>query len=391
MRQELKNVVSDLDDVVNLLKNSFVAKDEIIEMLAISAIAQEHVLLAGPPGTGKSELIKRFAQLCTAPEPNADALTTPYFEYLLTRFTEPNEIFGPVDIKAFRDGSGYHRICAGMLPRAEIVFLDEIFKANSAILNALLTILNERTFYNGGRLEAVPLMLLVGATNEMSEDSDLAALYDRFPVRLWSDNIPDNHFDKLFLRGWQQERLKIREGHQINLSNITDSKSLNRLHQALNEVDFNGIAHPYREVIRQIRSQGISVSDRRAIKLLKLVGAAAIRRGSLQAAPQDFRVLKHIWNTRQQAPVLDDLLKPYNEDSSAAVRHLERGLDTLELELTQLEKRSENLNGDIDLADFLHQCERLRRELKGHSQVEAGMTILAELEKLITLTLKKLD
>ncbi|MCK5681802.1 AAA family ATPase, partial [bacterium] len=192
MRQQLKNVVSDLDDVVNLLQSSFVAKDEIIEMLVISAIAQEHVLLAGPPGTGKSVLIKRFAQLCTSSEPSSDDASIPYFEYLLTRFSEPNELFGPVDIKAFRDGSGYHRISDGMLPQAEVVFLDEIFKANSAILNALLTILNERTFYNGGRFESVPLLLLVGATNEMSEDPDLAALYDRFSVRLWSNNIPDS-------------------------------------------------------------------------------------------------------------------------------------------------------------------------------------------------------
>jgi MoxR-like ATPase len=390
MRQELKNAVSDLDDVVNLLQNRFVAKDEIIEMLAISAIAQEHLLLAGPPGTGKSELIKRFAQLCTAPEASVEDLNKPYFEYLLTRFTEPNELFGPVDIKSFRDGAGYHRICAGMLPRAEVVFLDEIFKANSAILNALLTILNERTFYNGGRLEPVPLLLLVGATNEMSEDSDLAALYDRFPIRLWSDNIPDPHFDRLLLRGWQQECLKIREGHQINLSNITDSKALKRLYQALNEVDFNAVFNPYREVIRQIRSEGIIVSDRRAVKLLKLIGAAAIRRGRLKAECEDFRVLRHIWNNRAQASVLDELLQPYLSEKGTAVKVMEREPEILSGELIQLENRAVNLQGDIDLADFLHQCERLRRELYGHPQVESTATVLAKLEKLISTTLENL-
>ena len=390
MRQELKNAVSDLDDVVNLLQNSFVAKDEIIEMLAISAIAQEHLLLAGPPGTGKSEIIKRFAQLCTAPEAQADELTKPYFEYLLTRFTEPNELFGPVDIKSFRDGAGYHRICAGMLPRAEVVFLDEIFKANSAILNALLTILNERTFYNGGRLEPVPLLLLVGATNEISEDSDLAALYDRFPVRLWSDNIPDFHFDRLLARGWQQECLKIREGHQINLSNITDSNALKSLHQALNEVDFNAVFHSYREVIRRIRAEGIIVSDRRAVKLLKLVGASAIRQGRLKAEVEDFRVLRHIWNNRAQASVLDELLQPYLSGKGAAVKTLEREPEVLNGELIQLENRAVNLQGDIDLADFLHQCERLRRELYGHSQVESCTAVLEKLEKLISKTLENL-
>ena len=388
MRQELKNVVSDLDDVVNLLQSSFVAKDEIIEMLAISAIAQEHVLLAGPPGTGKSELIKRFAQLTT--EPESGGASIPYFEYLLTRFTEPNEIFGPVDIKAFRDGAGYHRICDGMLPQAEVVFLDEIFKANSAILNALLTVLNERTFYNGGRREAVPLLLLVGATNEMTEDSDLAALYDRFPVRLWSDNIPDNHFDKLFVRGWQQECLRIREGHQINLSNITNSRSLRLLHQSLNEVDFNNVAQPYRELIRRIRSEGIVISDRRAIKMLKLIGAAAIRRGRLKVEFQDFWVLQHTWNSRAQAAVLRELLQPYLEEHRVADVLMERSAEILAQELSHLEKRAVDLKGDIDLADFLHQCERLRRELKSHSQAEAMADVLKKLENLITETLEKL-
>ena len=390
MRQELKNAVSDLDDVVNLLQSSFVAKDEIIEMLAISVIAQEHLLLAGPPGTGKSELIKRFAQLCTAPESSPEDLNTPYFEYLLTRFTEPNELFGPVDIKAFRDGSGYHRICEGMLPRAEVVFLDEIFKANSAILNALLTVLNERTFYNGGRLEPVPLLLLVGATNEMSEDSDLAALYDRFPIRLWSENVPDAHFDRLFLRGWQQECLKIREGHQINLSNIMDSFALRRLHQSLNEVDFKAVTHPYRELIRRIRAEGIVVSDRRLVKLLKLVGAAAIRRGSLKAEYEDLRVLRHIWNDRSQALILDELLQPYLSEDRPRSRALEREVETLAGELVQLENRAAKLNGDIDLADFLQQCERLRRELKGHPQVEAVLPFLTKLELLISRTLENL-
>src|ERR1700685_753044 len=108
------------------LQERFLGKDEVIRLLIVAAIAGEHAVLIGPPGTAKSALIRTFARLIHAN----------YFEYLLTRFTEPNEIFGPVDIAAFREGR-YERRIEGMLPTAEVVFLDEVFKSKSALLNAL--------------------------------------------------------------------------------------------------------------------------------------------------------------------------------------------------------------------------------------------------------------
>ena len=390
MQQELINAVSDLDDVASLLQSTFVAKDEIIEMLIIGAIAQEHVLLAGPPGTGKSEIVKRFAHLCT-PRKYEDELTIPYFEYLLTRFTEPNELFGPVDIKTFQAGGGYQRIIKGLLPTTEIAFLDEIFKANSAILNALLTILNERVFYNGGRPENIPLLFLVGATNEVPDDPDLAALYDRFPIRLWSDNVSENRFAELIQCGWQQERQKIRDGHQISLNNVTDSNTLRQLHQALNQVNFDAISRSYHEAIRRIRSEGIEISDRRAVKLLKLIAAASLRRGSLNAEEQDFHILRHCWNTREQVPHLEALLAPYLEKSAAGSRLRSRHLEALTAEITLLEKRAPGLSNDIDLADFLHQAERLRRELMEHPEMILAAPYLQQLEGLIDVTLENLD
>src|ERR1043166_2763111 len=125
--------------LASTLERQFLGKDEIIRLLMIAVVAGEHCVLLGPPGTAKSALIRMFARL----------LQAQYFEYLLTRFTEPNEIFGPVDIAAFREGR-YQRRIEGMLPQAEIVFLDEVFKSNSAILNALLTLLNERRYTSGG-------------------------------------------------------------------------------------------------------------------------------------------------------------------------------------------------------------------------------------------------
>src|SRR5262245_13818003 len=120
-----------LGELSRRLEQQFLGKDEVIRLLLVAIVAGEHVVLVGPPGTAKSALIRSFARL----------LKARYFEDLLTRFTEPNEVFGPVDIAAFREGT-YRRNTQGMLPEAEIVFLDEVFKSNSAILNALLTLLN---------------------------------------------------------------------------------------------------------------------------------------------------------------------------------------------------------------------------------------------------------
>src|SRR5690349_21553973 len=122
-----------LQDGARRLEAQFLGKEEVIRLLFISAVAGEHMVMVGPPGTAKSALVRAFA----------NTIDSRYYDYLLTRFTEPNEIFGPVDIQAFRQGS-YRRRTEGMLPEAEIAFLDEIFKANSAILNSLLGVLNSR-------------------------------------------------------------------------------------------------------------------------------------------------------------------------------------------------------------------------------------------------------
>src|SRR5580693_9424945 len=136
---------SRLAQLARSLQDRFLGKDEVIRLLMVAAIGGEHAVLIGPPGTAKSALIRTFARMMQAR----------YFEYLLTRFTEPNEIFGPVDIAAFRDGR-YERRTEGMLPDAEIVFLDEVFKSNSAILNSLLTLLNERRYTSGGKIIRCP-------------------------------------------------------------------------------------------------------------------------------------------------------------------------------------------------------------------------------------------
>src|SRR5215831_594175 len=180
--------------LANTLERQFLGKDEIIRLLIIAVVAGEHCVLLGPPGTAKSALIRSLADLMQAR----------YFEYLLTRFTEPNEIFGPVDIAAFREGQ-YRRNTTGMLPEAEIVFLDEVFKSNSAILNALLTLLNERKLTSGGQIIRCPILSCFGASNEVPNDETLTAIFDRFLLRIRSDNLDAYHFQDLLQKGLMNE------------------------------------------------------------------------------------------------------------------------------------------------------------------------------------------
>src|SRR5271168_1644213 len=180
------------------LQERFLGKDEVIRLLIVAAIAGEHAVLIGPPGTAKSALIRTFSRL----------LDARYFEYLLTRFTEPNEIFGPVAIAAFREGR-YERRTEGMLPTAEIVFLDEVFKSNSAILNALLTLLNERRYASGGHVLKCPLLSAFGASNEVPSDETLTAIYDRFILRIRNDNLDAYHFQDLLQKGLDHEVLQM--------------------------------------------------------------------------------------------------------------------------------------------------------------------------------------
>src|SRR5215813_9767122 len=167
------------DEVVEPLKRRFVGRDEVIDLIALAVVAGEHLFLYGPPGTAKSALIRQFAT----------AVQGRYFEYLLTRFSEPNEVFGPIDLARLREGT-VATVTTGMLPEAEFAFLDELFNANSAILNNLLSVLNERVYRRGAEMHRLPILSLFSASNHLPEDDSLQALFDRFLLRCRVASLP---------------------------------------------------------------------------------------------------------------------------------------------------------------------------------------------------------
>jgi MoxR-like ATPase len=294
-----------LQDGARRLEAQFLGKEEIIRLLFIAAVAGEHMVMVGPPGTAKSALVRSFA----------DTIDARYYDYLLTRFTEPNEIFGPVDIQAFRQGA-YRRRIEGMLPEAEIAFLDEIFKANSAILNSLLGVLNSRRFSHGNTTISVPLISMFAASNEVPSDDALSALFDRFLLRVRVDYLDSYQFRGLLQKGAALES-RMMEAQSLGITSaprpavsaadlVAVQREFGRL---LENMDEEFLA-TYKGLVFQIRSEGIGLSDRRVVKMLKLFAASAVFDGRDRVNDSDFFVLRHVWNTPEQQDILQEMVGP---------------------------------------------------------------------------------
>ena len=314
--------------VIDPLKTRFVERDEVIDLIALATVAGEHLFLFGPPGTAKSALIRHFAL----------AVDGRYFEYMLTRFSEPNEIFGSVDIARLRDGV-VATVTTGMLPEAEFAFLDELFNANSAILNNLLTVLNERVYRRGAETHRLPLLSLFSASNHLPEDDALKALFDRFLLRCHVDNLRREAMPRLLRAGWELERAAPAPA-------VVSADDLRALGALVLDVNLEPIRELYMEVIFKVRDLGIALSDRRAVKVLKLLAASAVLCGRSAVEASDLWVLRYVWDRAEQITPLRALVQGVLEQHPSAAAHpraatvervdgeeLARQLDALEREL----------------------------------------------------------
>jgi MoxR-like ATPase len=295
----------------------FIGKQPIVDLMTVCAVAQEPLLLVGPPGTAKSELVTKFKDALNIP--NDD-----YFEYLLTRFTEPSEVLGPIDINLLRQGR-YIRREKGKLPTAKLVFLDEIFKSSSAILNALLTIINERKFYQDGVPVPVQLKILFAATNEIPEHAELAALKDRFCLKIACRSVQEDHFVELLDAGLesQTQRDLNQKPWAEGLSSLDDLLEAHRyltLLMARKEHGADGkerrdrdlffkdeLLREFRRVVKTlVREDEVFISDRKLIKLYKLLRTRAwiVHGGAVER--QDLSLLSYLGETREEVELLEE-------------------------------------------------------------------------------------
>lgn len=358
-----------LSDVKGELAN----RDEAVDVVALAALCREHALLIGPPGTAKTYLLERFRAL----------LDVRCFTYLLTRFTEPAELFGPMDFNSFREGV-YKINTAGMLPEAEIAFLDEIFQGSSAILNSLLTLINERRIYNGGEIMEANLVALFGSSNDIPDDPLLHAFSDRFLLRYRLDYVPDDSIEELLSLGWRNECERISSA--ANGSGAMSSASaqnvifslgdLQLLQHAVADVDVSTVRGIFTHILQTFRAEGISFSDRRAVKAQKIFAASAVLAGRSRAEPADLAPLIYLWTNPNDEPAIRRVVADHDvpvEDRS----HVVRDPTEIMYHLAQLRRQESNLRTREELTEALRRVQRwlneARRDHPGNQQLQADV------------------
>lgn len=272
-------------------------KEAEISLSLLAAVAGESIILLGPPGVAKSMVARRLKRAFKQARS---------FEYLMSRFSTPDEIFGPVSISKLKNLDAYERSVEGYLPTADVVFLDEIWKAGPAIQNTLLTVINEKLFRNGSHEMHLPLKLLVAASNELpAQGEGLEALWDRFVIRIESGNVKDNvNFDQMLLATSEEEGTDDNEWQISNEEYEEWNEQID--HVIVSDAVLQGI-HQVRKSLHAVSIEGtderrdVYVSDRRWKNIVRLLRAEAFLQDRERVEVADLLPMYHcLWQEPEE-------------------------------------------------------------------------------------------
>lgn len=374
---DLATATKNLQALIKDLRGAVVERDAEIRSLAAALVAGQHVLLLGPPGTGKSYLTGLFTA----------ALGSSFFQVLMTKYTVPEEVFGPYSLAGL-ERDEYRRVTAGYLPTVEVGFLDEVFKANSSILNALLTILNEGEFDNGGTRGKVPLKLCVGASNEFPADDSLNALRDRFLLCHWVSPIKNRSAKRaLFFGGGKKVAAKLSPADVAVLRAACDAVQVPDV-----------VQDAMMDLADELeREHGITASDRRWRQATSLVRASAVLDGRDVATPRDLSILAHVlWSTVEQratvgavvaqfvSPKLGEAMKLYDAavemvgkiDRKASGQQATAALGNANSELQKIGKAIRALGvADAEIVDYADKVAAMQREVGREVAQRLGISL----------------
>lgn len=301
-------------DFFTRLDAFFLKRSDLLKLMLVAVAAQEPMLFIGRPGTAKSMLVSIFCQGLGLKQED-------YFEYMLTKFSEPSEIMGPVDIQELKSGK-YMRKVDGHLPTAKIAFLDEIFKANSAILNMLLTVINERKYYQEGKPIPVPLVCMFAASNEIPDFGEFDALKDRFIIKAETQSVRDSCFHELIRMGVSFEsRIYNREKPWKSDCTLEDFILVHDymistvLPAAIERDDRNllgneRITTAFKALISVLADElKVEITDRKLIKLYKLILTQAFIFNGGNVTREELKILCYCGNNFSDVKKIKDYIE----------------------------------------------------------------------------------
>jgi len=355
----MPDTLSKLSSIREELNHLFLERAELIDGALCALLSASHVLVIGPPGTAKSMLADELCRRIGGAN---------YFQWLLTKFSTPEEIFGAVSLKGLEQDD-YRRVTDHKLPEAHIAFLDEIFKANSSILNALLTLINERVFHNGRERVTVPLITMFGASNELPDEEELTALFDRFMLRFMVDYIGEDF-----------RFLKMLEGVEPGARTMLTFAELGELRASAAAVKLPGsILRSIAELRRALAAQQIVVSDRRWRNSLAILRAHALICGRSMVSEDDLTFLEHVlWKDPEELPKVRDairrMIKGFEDEARELLiqgqelrEYVDRGWESSEL------RKRAVIEAHTKLANILVKFENLVREAADNGRDTGGI------------------